>query len=107
MCSQMENLSKKLPDQLVEVALVDARTAAAVGGMRKSWWYAEIAAGRAPSPVIKQPRCARWRLQEVREFWASRAAASGNDGKAEQVTAQAKRASAAARAKRAAAQGGV
>lgn len=105
MCSQMENSTRQLPDQLADVALVDAQTAAAVGSMRKSWWYAEVAAGRAPRPVIQQPRCARWRLQEVRDFWALRATRS-DEKKAEQVTAQAKRASAAAKAKRAAVEGG-
>lgn len=96
----MENVARQVPDQLADVALIDAETAAAVGSMRKSWWYAEVAAGRAPRPVIKQPRCARWRLQEVRDFWARRAARP-DESKAEQVTALAKRASAAAKAKRA------
>lgn len=100
----METVARQLPDQLADVALIDAQTAAAVGGMRKSWWYAEVAAGRAPLPVIKQPRCARWRLHEVREFWVRRAARP-DEAKAEQVTAQAKRASAAARAKRHAGEG--
>lgn len=104
MRSLMETVARQLPDQLADVALIDAQTAAAVGGMRKSWWYAEVAAGRAPLPAIKQPRCARWRLQEVRDFWARRAARP-DEAKAEQVTAQAKRASAAARAKREAGEG--
>lgn len=95
----MEAESRKLPDQLAEVALVDAQTAAAVGDMRKSWWYAEVAAGRAPQPVIKQTRCTRWKLADVRDFWAQRAAQPDAD-KAAQVANQAKRASAAAKAKR-------
>lgn len=94
----------ELSSALQSVALIDAKTAASVGSMSLSWWHAEVAAGRAPLPVIKQPRCARWRLQEVRDFWARRAARP-DEAKAEQVTAQAKRASAAARAKRQAGEG--
>jgi len=97
----MDTKARQLPDQLADVALVDVDTAAAVGGMKKSWWHAEVAAGRAPRPVIKQPRCTRWRLQEVRDFWARRAA-KPYDGKAEQVTAITMRATAAAAVKRAA-----
>lgn len=96
--SQPEN-ETQLPASLESVALIDAKTAAAVGCMSLSWWHAEVAAGRAPRPAIQQPRCTRWRLQEVRDFWARRAARP-NEGKAEQVASQAKRASDAAKAKR-------
>lgn len=88
-----------VPAALADVALIDASAAAATGSMSLSWWYAEVAAGRAPAPVIRAPRCTRWKLSEVRSFWqalgeqvdASAAAA---------VTAQANKASAAARSKR-------
>jgi predicted DNA-binding transcriptional regulator AlpA len=99
MDSQMDTKARQIPDQLQDVALVDVDTAAAVGGMKRSWWHAEVAAGRAPQPVIKQPRCTRWRLLDVRTFWAQRAS-NLDAAKAEQVTAITKRASAAAKAKR-------
>lgn len=89
----------EFPDSLRSVALIDAKKAAAVGSMSVSWWHGEVAAGRAPRPVIKQLRCVRWRLEEVKDFWARRASRP-DDIKAEQLAAQAKRASAAAKAKR-------
>lgn len=58
---------------LQEVALIDALTCAAVGGMSVSWWHEEVRTGRAPQPVIRQPRCTRWRVGEVRAFWETRA----------------------------------
>lgn len=88
-----------LPSPLDAVALIDAKTAAAVGSMSLSWWHAEVAAGRAPRPVIQQTRFTRWRLQDVRSFWERRAG-QADDAKAQQVAQQAKTASAAAKAKR-------
>lgn len=62
-----------LPEALSDVALVDAKACAAVGAMGLSWWHDEVRAGRAPKPVIQQPRCTRWRLSDVRAYWAQRA----------------------------------
>ena len=87
-----------LPADLAAVALIDAPTCASVGGLSLSWWHAEVAAGRAPKPVIRQPRCTRWRLADVRDYWTQRAE-QGIDDSAP-VMNKAKRASAAAKAKR-------
>lgn len=57
------------PLTLADVALIDAGTCAAAGDMSKSWWLAEVAAERAPKPVVQRPRCTRWRLKDVRAFW--------------------------------------
>ena len=81
-----------LPD-LAKVALIDARTCAAVGGMSLSWWYDEVRAGRAPAPVIRQSRCSRWLLSAVREYWAARARQADHEA-GTQVLARAKKASA-------------
>ncbi|WP_374659421.1 helix-turn-helix transcriptional regulator [Inhella sp.] len=81
------------------MALIDARTSAATGGMGISWWHARVAAGEAPKPVIQQPRMTRWRLADVRAFWAQRAQAGSADA-GENMQAQAIRASAAAARKR-------
>lgn len=88
---------------LAGVALIDAPSCAAAGGMSVSWWHERVRAGRAPAPAVRQPRCTRWRLADVSAFWLA-FAANGESGTkaAAQVTAQAKKASAAARAKRAA-----
>lgn len=61
----------QIPPAFDDVALIDAKTAAAVGGLSQSWWYGQVASGRAPQPVIRAPKCSRWRLADVREFWAS------------------------------------
>lgn len=96
--------ARALPAELADVALIDASACAAVGGMSVSWWHAEVAAGRAPQPVIREPRCTRWRSSDVRAYWAKRAEeGTANVQAAAAVVAKAKKASVAAQAKRAAA----
>ncbi len=80
------NVSTVIPAALAEVTLIDARTSAATGGMGVSWWLARVAAGEAPKPAIQRPRMTRWRLVDVREFWAAQAAA--NDAQAAPEAAQ-------------------
>ena len=92
------------PPALIEVALIDAKACAATGCMGVSWWYAEVAAKRAPQPVIREPRCSRWRLVDVRKFWADRAERSADQQAAEVVARRVSKASAAAQTKRQAAQ---
>ena len=93
-----------LPADLAAVALVDASTCAAPGQMSLSWWYEQVAAGHAPQPVIRGPRCTRWRMADVRNFWLERATqAQTAPEAAEAIVRRAKKASAAAQAKRAAA----
>lgn len=92
-----------LPADLAAVALIDAPTCAAPGAMSVSWWHEEVRAGRAPAPVIRKPRCTRWRLADVRAFWAKFAEQGAADTQAAaSVKARATKASAAARAKRSA-----
>lgn len=92
-----------IPPALVGVALVDASTCAAAGGMSVSWWHEAVRTGRAPTPAVRQPRCTRWRLADVTAFWEAFAAKGAIDTQAgARVTAKAKRASVAAGEKRAA-----
>jgi predicted DNA-binding transcriptional regulator AlpA len=85
------------------VALIDAPTSAAAGSMSVSWWHDEVKEGRAPQPVIRKPRCTRWRMADVRAFWIKFAEQAADDAPAAaRVKAQAKKASATAKAKRAA-----
>ena len=94
--------ARLLPAHLADVALIDAPICAAVGDMSVSWWHAEVAAGRAPQPVVRMPRCTRWHAGQVRDFWISFAKTAAADTQAaEQVTARAKKASAKAKAMRA------
>ena len=88
----------EVPAALAEVQLIDARTCAAAAGLSVSWWYDEVRAGHAPKPVIQQSRFTRWRLADVRRFWAERAARAAADTEAgERMAARAKMASAKAR----------
>lgn len=90
-----------LPADLAAVALIDAPTCAAAGAMSVSWWHAEVAAGRAPAPVIRRPRCTRWRAADVAGFWRTLATGAQADGSAaDAVKVRATKASAAAQAKR-------
>lgn len=92
---------RPLPASLSDVALIDAKTCAAVGGMSLSWWHAEVAAGRAPEPAIRKPRCTRWRVAAVRAFWIKSAEKSATDSEAaDLVKAKATKASAKALALR-------
>lgn len=71
--------------------------------MSVSWWHEEVRTGRAPAPVVRQPRCTRWRLADARAYWIERAEQAAGDAQAgELLTARAKKASDAAKAKRAA-----
>lgn len=86
---------------LVDVALIDAKTAAAAGSMGVSWWHEKVATGVAPQPAFRAPRCTRWRLSDVTSFWREFANRTASPD-ADRVMAQAKRASAVATAQRAA-----
>jgi predicted DNA-binding transcriptional regulator AlpA len=93
---------QSLPADLAAVALIDAPTCAAAGAMSVSWWHEEVRAGRAPAPVIRKPRCTRWRLTDVRAYWSRSAEQAASDARsAADVKARATKASAAAQAKRA------
>ena len=84
-----------------DVALADIKDFAALSRMSESWIHDAVKNGLAPVPVIKQPRCTRWRLADIRAWLIKRASAAEQDQTvADRVTAQATMASAAARAKR-------
>ena len=93
-----KSAARTLPADVADVALAAADTCAAIGEMSVSWWHDEVRTGRAPKPVIQQPRCTRWRLADVRCFWAERAAQAAGDTEArERMAAKAKKASVKAR----------
>jgi len=90
--------ARPLSADVADVALIAADTCAAIGEASVSWWHEEVRAGRAPKPAIQQPRFTRWRLADVRRFWAERAAhAAAGTAAGERMAARAKRASAKAR----------
>ena len=84
-----------------DVALCDITDVCALLRMSGSWIYAEVSAGRFPAPAIRQPRCSRWRIADVRAYLIERTAGGAfNIQAGAPVTARAIGASAAAKAKR-------
>lgn len=101
--NEQKPAARPLPPDLADVALIDAPTCAAAGDMSVSWWHEEVRVGRAPRPVIRKPRCTRWRMADVRQFWIESAEKAAVDTQAaDLVKANAIKASAKARANRAA-----
>jgi len=88
------------PPALADVALIDGPTAAAAGCMSLSSWHELVRKGEAPAPVIRQPRCTRYRLADVRAWLIERASRGSGPEAASRVAATASKASAAAQAKR-------
>lgn len=90
-----------MPVALADVALIDAPTCAAAGSVCVSWWHEKVAAGIAPEPAFRAPRCTRWRAVEVAAFWRDYTpSAQGNASAADAVRVHATKASAAAQMKR-------
>lgn len=87
-----------------DLALMDAAGCAAIGSVSRSWWKTEVAAGRAPQPVVRKVRMTRWSEADVRRFWAQFVADAKRDtGTSDATMARAKHASAIGKAKRLAA----
>lgn len=99
-----QNDSPSTLEALANVALIDAEKCAAIGDMSVSWWNAQVAAGRAPAPAFRLPRCTRWRVADAIAFWRRFAEESAADtSAASRLDGQARRASSAAKIKREAA----
>jgi predicted DNA-binding transcriptional regulator AlpA len=58
-----------LQEHLTEHQLISAETAAALGEVSVSTWYAFVSSGQAPAPTIQRPRLSRWQLSGVVAFW--------------------------------------
>ena len=85
-----------IPAALADVAHIDGPTCAAAGGMSLSSWHELVRTEQAPQPVIRQPRCTRWQMSDIRQ-WLIERASQQVTATAEGVTARAKKASIAAR----------
>ena len=87
-----------VPPALADVALIDGPTCAAAGGISLSTWHDLVRLKAAPQPAIRQSRCTRWRMSDIRTWLIERAA---NPAPAAfDVTARAAKASAKAQAAR-------
>ena len=93
--------ARPLPADLAEVALLDINDVCVAVRMSPSWVHDEVRAHRFPQPLRHGPRCTRWTASSIRQYLIERAAQPQADATA-LVTARAKKASAAARAKRSA-----
>lgn len=95
--------ARPVPADLADVAFLDINDVCAAVCMSASWWHDEIRAGRAPQPLRYGPRCSRWPAAVIKRYLierTERAAADKDAGKV--ASARATKASAAAKAKRAA-----
>lgn len=92
--------TKQIPAGLADVSLIDAKTCAAARGCSVSKWHQDVASGSAPQPVIRKPRCTRWRIADVRAHLIEFAAQGADTEQARSVIAKATKASTAAKAKR-------
>jgi predicted DNA-binding transcriptional regulator AlpA len=94
------------PPELADVALIDGPRCAAAGCIAISTWYELVRRGEAPQPVLRAPRCTRWRLADVREWlrlWAERGSDPGQRAVLERTV---RRATNAAQSRRAAVKAG-
>ena len=85
-----------VPPALADVAMIDGPSIAAAAAISLSSLHELVRNGNAPQPAIRQSRCTRWRMADVRAWLIERAAQQAPD-EADAVTARAKKASAEAR----------
>lgn len=90
-----------LQEAHADVALCDIADLEALTRMSKSWISEAVRTARFPAPVIRQPRCTRWKVADVRDWLIQRTEqAIGDTSAASKLVAAASKASAAAKAKR-------
>ncbi|MCK6432039.1 MAG: hypothetical protein L6Q68_03260 [Aquabacterium sp.] len=65
--------STTIPDPLADVAVIDAKACAAAAGFSVSRWLALVRERAAPQPAVREPRCTRWKLADVRAWLIARA----------------------------------
>jgi predicted DNA-binding transcriptional regulator AlpA len=99
MLNTIQTRQLSIPSELADVALIDAKTCAATGGMSVSQWHNLVREGTAPKPAIRLSRYTRWKVVDVREYFCGLVAAGSGDSERELIE-RAKKASMAAKAKR-------
>lgn len=88
------------PPELADLALIDAPRIAAAACIAMSTWLDLVRTGAAPQPVIRAPRCTRWRLADIREWLQQRAERGSTPAQRATVASTARTATMAAAAKR-------
>ena len=71
-----------LLDAHADVALCDINDLRALTRMSASWIHDAIRTGRFPAPVVREPRCTRWRIVDLRQWLIERAAQGQSDTQA-------------------------
>lgn len=61
-----------VPAPLVDVALIDAKGIVAAACVSVSTWHELVRTGKAPQPVMRAPRCTRWRVADIRDWLLAR-----------------------------------
>ena len=89
-----------IPEAHADVALADIGDLVALTRMGRSWIHAAVRRGAFPAPAIREARCTRWRLADIRTWLIDRASTGTDPQVAEMLTARAKKAGDAARSKR-------
>lgn len=90
-----------LPPVWERDALIDIRGVQALTCMSTSWIHDAIRRGRFPAPVIRETRCTRWRVGDVRDWLRCRIEQAVADSpRTNGTSVRAKAASEAARLKR-------
>ena len=91
-----------LPQGHDDIALIDIHDLRALTRMSPSWIHDAVRKGEFPAPAIRESRCTRWKLSDVRIYLIERTRKAAADTEtAAQLRARAKKASEAARTKRA------
>lgn len=94
-------LRASLLEAHTDVALADITDVMMLTRMGRSWIHRAVRNGAFPMPVIRGPRCTRWRLADVRTWLIDRTTFSAGEGPTGEATRHlAKRASDAASTKR-------
>ena len=84
----------RVPQALADVSLVTGPECAAAAGCGLSLWHDLVRTGRAPQPVIQQPRYTRWLISSIRTWLIEHASQPPTD---DTIRMRAKKASATAR----------
>jgi predicted DNA-binding transcriptional regulator AlpA len=70
---------RALHPELDEVALLSLDDVCATASISRSYFLAEVAAGRGPTPLRFGVRCTRYRMTDVRDWLAARIEAAASD----------------------------
>ena len=93
--------ARAIPPEMADVALADIKDLMALTRWSASKIHDLVRKGEFPAPSIRESRCTRWKLADVRGYLIERTSkAAADTDTAAKLTARAKKASDAARSKK-------